>query len=230
MTLPVHKSGAQIINCWNSIGVWGKERPRCPLLEQVIHCHNCEKFTAAGRTALERPMPPDYAQEWARLLAQAKAQEAQQTVSVVVFRIGGEWFSLGLRYVERIERDRVIHSLPHQNSSTVKGVVNIAGEIKLCFSLGALLGLDQPALADAASRTAVARGLLVLKKDKKSYVFPVSEVREMQRLDLSEIKAVPATVSLEAASYLVGTFQYGNARAGHLDVDILTAGLDRSIR
>lgn len=65
-------ASAHIVNCWNSIGVWGRERPRCPVLLEVIHCRNCEKYIAAGQRALQRPVPGEYVQEWTRLLARKK--------------------------------------------------------------------------------------------------------------------------------------------------------------
>ena len=49
--------GTAIDDCWNRIGVWGTETPRCPKLEDVVHCRNCEVYSAAGRLVLERRLP-----------------------------------------------------------------------------------------------------------------------------------------------------------------------------
>ena len=54
-------SGAR---CWGSIGVWGDDRPRCSVLEAVLHCRNCEIFENAGRELLDRDLPEAYGVEW----------------------------------------------------------------------------------------------------------------------------------------------------------------------
>ena len=220
---------AEVINCWNSIGVWGRERPRCPLLLEVVHCRNCEKYIAAGQRALQRTLPEEYQQEWTRLLARKKDVDSGHPLTVIIFRVGDEWFSLPVNYLQQVETRRVIHSIPHRNSAMVKGVVNVAGEVKMCFSLGALLGIERASTLDSTQRTAVYEGLIVLKNGKHSYVFPVTEVLELTRISLEELKAVPSTVSALAASYLLGLAQHGELRVGHLDADLIMAGFERSL-
>lgn len=222
-------ASAQIVNCWNSIGVWGRERPRCPVLLEVIHCRNCEKYIAAGQHALQRPVPAEYEQEWTRLLARKKDTDTGHHLKVIIFRIGDEWFSLPVNYLQQVETRRVIHSVPHCNSAVIKGVVNIAGEVKMCFSLGVLLGIEQASTPDTTQRTAVYEGLVVLKQGKRSYVFPVTEVLELAQISLEELKGVPATVSTMAASYLLGLVHYGDLQIGHLDADLVMAGFERNL-
>jgi len=224
-----HPPTAHIVNCWNSIGVWGRERPRCPLLVEVIHCRNCDKYVAAGQHALQRPVPDEYQQEWTRILARKKETDVGHHLTVIIFRVGDEWFSLPVNYLQQVETRRAIHSIPHRNSAIVKGVVNVSGEVKMCFSLGALLGIEQASLLDSTQRTAVYEGLVVLKHGKRSYVFPVTEVLELARITLEDVKAVPSTVSAAAASYLLGLVQYGELHIGHLDADLIMAGFERSL-
>jgi chemotaxis-related protein WspD len=220
---------AHIVNCWNSIGVWGRERPRCPVLQEVIHCRNCDKYIAAGQRALQRPVPDEYEQEWTHNLARKKDTDTGHHLTVIIFRVGDEWFSLPVNYLQQVETRRVIHSVPHRNSAIVKGVVNVAGEVKMCFSLGALLGVEQASTLDATQRTAVYEGLIVLKSGKRGYVFPVTEVLELARISLEEIKAVPSTVSAVAASYLLGLVKFRELHIGHLDADLVMAGFERNL-
>ena len=232
--MPSHDSeetlaSAHIVNCWNSIGVWGRERPRCPVLLEVIHCRNCEKYIAAGQRALQRPVPGEYVQEWTRLLARKKDTHTGHHLKVIIFRVGDEWFSLPVNYLQQVEARRAIHSVPHRNSAIIKGVVNIAGEVKMCFSLGGLLGIEQASTPDTTQRTAVYEGLVVLKQGKRSYVFPVTEVLELAQISLEELKGVPGTVSTIAASYLLGLMRYGDLQVGHLDADLVMAGFERNL-
>lgn len=218
-----------IETCWNSIGVWGSVRPRCPLLSEVIHCRNCDKYIAAGQRALLRPVPDEYSQEWTRLLARKKDSDSGNHLTVIIFRVGVEWFSLPVGYLQQVETRRVIHSIPHRNSAVVKGVVNIAGEVKTCFSLGALLGIERASVLDIKRGTAVYEVLLVLKYDGRDYVFPVTEVLKLAQISLDELKAVPATVSTVASSYLLGLVRYDDLYVGHLNAELIMAGFERTL-
>lgn len=222
-------TSAQVINCWNSIGVWGRERPRCPLLVEMIHCRNCEKYVAAGQRALERPLPQDYVQEWTRVLARPKSPEDRSLLSLIIFRLGDEWFSLPVNYLDHVEMSRTIHSIPHGGAPLIKGLVNVAGEIKACFSLGKLLGIEKSLINESMQRTAVFMGVVVLKKGKSSFVFPVTEIRELTRISLDQLKAIPATVPSGASGYLLGIFHYAGLNIGHLDADLIIAGFERGV-
>ncbi len=221
---------AQVIHCWATIGVWGRERPRCPLLEQVIHCRNCEKFVDAGKQALQRPLSEEYLQEWTRLIARGREKEIDRELSVVVFRIGDEWFSLATQYLQQVETQRIIHTLPHNAMRLVKGVVNVAGEVRTCFSLGDLLGIDTSAADAAKSRTTIREALMVLRKGRRSYVFPVTEIKELTAFGLDEIKPVPSTISPQSASYLLGIVHQETLHVGYLDADLVVAGFDRGMQ
>ena len=50
--------------------------PRCPRLDEVIHCRNCEVFTQAGRNLLERALPEEYKEEWGSVLVKKKGRRA----------------------------------------------------------------------------------------------------------------------------------------------------------
>lgn len=228
-TDPKDSPTANIVNCWNSIGVWGRVRPRCPLLLEVIHCRNCDKYIAAGQRALLRPVPDEYQQEWTRLLARKKDTDSGHHLTVIIFRVGDEWFSLPVSYLQQVETRRAIHSIPHRNSAVIKGVVNIAGEVKTCFSLGVLLGIEQASMLDIKRGTAVYEGLVVLKHGNRSYVFPVTEVLKLAQISLEELKAVPATVSTIASSYLLGLVRYGDLYVGHLNAELIMAGFERNL-
>ncbi len=218
---------AEIIHCWTTIGVWGRERPRCPLLANVIHCRNCEKFISAGKTALQRPSNEAYARDWTTQIARAREQKKDHQQSVVVFRVGDEWFALGTHYLRQVEAKRVIHSLPRQAKGLVKGIVNVAGQVRTCYSLGDLLGVETGDVDHAPSRRTVRDGLLVLRKGYRSYVFPVTEIKEVTEFAIDDIKPVPATISGQSANYLLGIVHQGEMHIGYLDSDLVIAGFDR---
>ena len=77
--------------CWE-IGITGDRS--CEALSRFVHCRNCPEYSNLGRTLFDREMPEDYRREVSEALAHATAASAEDTVSVVVFRIGSEWFAL----------------------------------------------------------------------------------------------------------------------------------------
>ena len=78
--------------CWSEIGIEGDRS--CEALSRYVHCRNCPEYSNLGRTLLDREMPEDYRREVSEELAAATTASATDTVSVVVFRIGSEWFAL----------------------------------------------------------------------------------------------------------------------------------------
>ena len=98
--------------CWKRIGVWGREMPRCPKLDQVIHCRNCEVFTQAGRNLLERALPEEYKEEWGSILVKKKGEEPTGAIAVVVFRVESEWMALPAGLFAEIIDNVSIHTLP----------------------------------------------------------------------------------------------------------------------
>uniref|UniRef100_A0ACD5GP87 Uncharacterized protein n=1 Tax=Desertifilum tharense IPPAS B-1220 TaxID=1781255 RepID=A0ACD5GP87_9CYAN len=73
-------------DCWQQIGVQGDRS--CPQLDIYIHCRNCPVYTSAGRALLEREVPADYLAERTELLTQVKLEEAVDSLSLCIFRLG----------------------------------------------------------------------------------------------------------------------------------------------
>ena len=140
---PVH-------DCWNRIGVEGNST--CRELIKFIHCRNCPVYSAAGLQLLDRPLPPEYRQERARHYAQVKKIAQPARLSVVIFRIGGEWLALPTAVFQEVAERRVMHTLPSRRrvgGSTrglALGLVNVRGELLICASVSRLLGLENAEL------------------------------------------------------------------------------------
>ena len=77
-----------------------------------------------------------------RGFCQAKQKNRTKT-SAFVFRTGGEWLALSAKLIQEVVDMGVIHSLPHRNSTILRGVVNIRGKLELCFSIGVILGIER---------------------------------------------------------------------------------------
>ena len=170
----------QIDDCWNRIGVWSKTGASCPLLVEVIHCRNCELYSAAGRLLLEREAPLEYKQQWAKRYAQPLERTLRRGTSFTVFRIGMEWLAIPTHAIKSIEDPVPIRRIPHRSNPVLRGIANLAGEIELVVSLEALLGIEHE-VAAGEQITVRRRGRPILRMvrvigESGLFAFAVAEV------------------------------------------------------
>lgn len=193
----------KVNDCWNHIGIWGREKPRCSELKKVVHCRNCKVYSKAGQHLLERKPPSGYLEELQEVIAKEYETEDHKTESIVIFRIGYEWLALPTVLFKEVVCMRSVHILPHKKHSSLKGLVNVHGELLICISLGRLLGVDKQKIELAIKKNIYGR-LIVLSGDGEQYVFPVSEIKGIYHYAPSEIYHAPATATYCASSYLKG--------------------------
>ena len=159
----------EVNDCWNRIGVQGDHT--CPELKTHIHCRNCGTYAAAARSLLDVPLPPDHVSHWTQHYAKPRLEEDPHTESALIFRSSNEWLALSTARCEEVASDRTIRTLPHRRSPAVLGLANVRGELVVCLSLGALLGI--PPLAETATHRLLivggegaAAGLTALQVDE----------------------------------------------------------------
>lgn len=222
-----HDAPTEKSHCWNTIGVWGAETPRCVELQRLAHCRNCNVFVEAGHALLDRRPPEEYLEEWTEALAGEKETGIKDAISVVVFRLGQEWMALGTDIFREVAEMGDIHKIPHCNDAVLMGLVNIRGELQLCFSLHVLFNIETPEDSTPPSGTKVSKRMLVAERDKSCWIFPVDEVYGICRYDPNDLQNVPATVSKAAASYTKGVFHLAEKNIGHLDDALLFGALNR---
>ncbi len=212
-------------HCWKVIGVWGNQSIKCDLLATVIHCHNCEIFTQAGRNLLERELPPEYQEEWKEVFASRKAETELNTLSILIFRIENEWLALpASAFAEVIEATKP-HTVPHRANPVLLGLVNIHGEIQLCVSLKALLGIQTVAnLKNAYTR------MLVMRDKEWLWVFPVNEIYGVYHLSSSCLETPPATVIKSENSFSKHIFVWEQRRVALLDIQLVLTQLEKQVK
>lgn len=191
------RAGAPLNDCWNRIGTWGKETPRCERLADLAHCSNCDIYRGAGRVLLQRPPPRGYLEEWREFLAAKPAGGSPSGRFFVLFELRAQLYALPTSALQQVADASPIRALPHNRSAALLGVVNVRGDVLPCVDLSALI---EP-LAPPAQRTAVAyRRLLVSRPGNARWVFPVEQVVGLQRLEREQLSAV---VSPDAVETLV---------------------------
>ncbi|MBU0675870.1 MAG: chemotaxis protein CheW [Proteobacteria bacterium] len=219
-----------IDDCWNRIGVWSEAEERCPELNRMIHCRNCPVYADVGRQLLNRKALPEYIKESTAIFARAKAEKQEKIKSVFVFRAGGEWLALPSVLIQEVVDMGIIHSLPHRNSKVLRGVVNIRGKLELCFSIGAILGIErfEKSRRGEGKYVSPAR-LVVADRHGERVVFPVSEIHGYLRYGDKMLQPLPITVSGSRAAFTIGILCVEDFDVGLLNDQVLYEALKRNL-
>lgn len=217
------------IGCWNTIGIWGNQAPRCEKLQDVIHCRNCHVYWDAGRRVFEKDVPEDYIEQWTRALANEPQSLAQLSRSIIYFRLGEEWFSLATKIFVEVAQARAIHRIPHQSGGLMQGVVNVGGAVRLCFALNRLLGVNNTDQRDTSPRYGVYQRYLAVQINNNQYVFPVDEVGGVYRYDPQDLKQVPVTIEPRNAELLLGMLDIDGVDVACIDADKLGQAFEKAV-
>ena len=204
-----------IDDCWNRIGVHGNKQ--CPLLEQHIHCRNCEVHAAAATRLLDR-----YALLQDEQAAPPQREEGGPRRSMLLFRLGEEWLALATACLAEVAPLQPVHSLPHQRSRVLQGVANVRGALVPCLSLVDLLGLERLPRADEGQR--VMPRMLILAAEGGAVVLPVDEVDGIHGLDPARLQ-----VEQQAAAFTAAVLQWQGRSVRVLDERQILSAVSRSL-
>ena len=230
----------RIDDCWNRIGIGGDRS--CPELKARVHCRNCPVFASAARAFFDRPAPPGYLDEWSRWLGDEDACEEERElaasrdahgrrddVGALIFRLGREWLAFRTQAVVEAALPRPVHRVPHRTNAVLRGLVNLRGQLQLCFSMHGLLGVPEPRTEPGDGASPRER-LVVLRDRERSEVwaFPADEVTGVERFPRSALQGVPSTLANPAVSYSQAVIPWQERSVGLLDESRVFAAL-RSI-
>jgi len=218
----------KINDCWNKIGVWRTGQEKCPELDTLIHCNNCPTYSESGRKILDRNIEADYINEWKSIISQPRKEIEAELVSVLMFRIGDEWFALANKFVKEITHCSNHHSLPHRKNNVLRGLVNIRGELLLCVSLGYLFELNKSDKEQHIQQQIHER-YIVIEDNEDAFVFPVSEVKNILRYNPDDLKTPPSTMQGLSRQHIIGLIKHNNHNIGILDSDIIFDSLRKNV-
>jgi chemotaxis signal transduction protein len=117
-----------------------------------------------------RPMPPEYAAEWAEILAQPVPEESEKKDSMLEFRIGSLPLAIASRYVKAVTTPLIVCPVPHRDNTAFLGLVAFSGDIIPCCSLARILG------AADSTKGAEARTVVLEQRPGERWAFPVDAV------------------------------------------------------
>ncbi len=219
-----------VMDCWNRIGVWGRGVERCPKLQTVVHCHNCELYSRAGQKLLQRSLSAAELHERATVLAAPSEVIADTGTrsSAVVFRVEAEWLAIATPLVHEITPPLPVHRVPHRSRGVLLGVAALRGELRPCVSLAALLGLQVEEQPGAAGLRRYAR-MLILGRAPQLYATRVDEVFGTWKFDVRQQEKLPATAALGRHPYSRALIAVDGRQVALLDEARLLNALARSI-
>jgi chemotaxis-related protein WspD len=218
----LERGGSGDGGCWNRIGVQGDRT--CPQLEQFIHCRNCPVFAAGAQGFFERPAPEGYLADWAGWLASSAEPETRgadlandegavisgEVVSVLIFRLGEEWLAFRAQVVAEVTLPRPLHRVPGRSNNVFLGLVNLDGQIQLCVSLHALLGITASA--------AMPRLVVLRDQDRaETWTFAADQVLKVQRVPRSRWRSPPTTLVNPAVGFSEAVLSQSDRSIGLLD-------------
>lgn len=215
----------EINDCWNKIGVYGDIS--CAELKEAIHCRNCRVYSGARLRLFERTLPRDYLQEWTILLSREKEKAESDYISVMVIRIGEEYFALPTSIIKEVSEMQKIHGIPHQKSDVLLGMVNVRGKIQLCFSLGRLLKIENGSDAVREGAQTIFKRMIVLDWEKDLWIVPVDETAGMYHLPRTELKRAPETVVKAKSAFTKGMLVWKDRNVALLDHELVLQALKR---
>jgi chemotaxis-related protein WspD len=213
--------------CWNEIGTFGDRS--CPEIAALAHCRNCPVYSAAGRRLLDREHPDGYRQEWTDLLANRKDAGKVETVSIIVFRLREELLALKTVFFQEAAEAAVPHSIPLRTGEIFRGVVNVNGELILCVSVAALLGITGEAAGGGAPERKVYPRLVVVSREGQRFAFPADEVLGVHRFSPADLQELPATVSRSIRALTAGILPWQERTVGLLEEEKFFDALSRSL-
>jgi chemotaxis-related protein WspD len=220
-----------IDDCWNRIGVRGDAS--CPKLERYVHCRNCPTHDEAAMHVLDRVQA-----RTSIVAASSKIERGDSeadTLSCLVFRIGGEWLGLQTNCCAQVAQLRPVHSLPHRRHRAVLGVANVRGRLIVCASLARLFDIEtnENAVKSVSIDARELGRLIVMQRgngeQEGSIAFPVDAVDGVHRFTRAQLQPVPATLAQRLSSHAHAVAAFKNATVGLLDADRLIESLNRSL-
>jgi chemotaxis-related protein WspD len=206
--------------CWNRIGIYGSKD--CPELAALSHCRNCPVFSRGAARLLDRALPGEANPD----PLPPQAEPGEPTQSLMLFRLGAEWFALPTLALDEIVGGCPIHSLPHRRDAALLGLVNVRGDLVVCVSLARLLpgGGADPALAEQGQGW-----LMVARHVSGRFAFPVDEVAQTIERAPGARRPVPATLALSAGAFTRGLVTWRDRDVGWLDEAALFAAFDKAL-
>ena len=214
-----HTAPIDVDRCWKRIGIQGDRS--CRELAFHSHCRNCPVFSLAAGRLLDRDLPEAVGNSLPTHVGPPAGEARAELESVIIFRVGNEWFALPTQVLDEVVALRPIRSLPHRRHPALLGIVNVRGDLVICLSIAQLL-------IGSSDNTAASR-LIVIRDDGGRLAFPVDEVQHTHHHNLDDLERAPETVARSASRFTRGLLSWRDRNVARLDERLVLNALSRCL-
>lgn len=200
--------------CWQVIGVFGDKS--CESLVEFLHCKHCPVYSDSAKEFFDRDIPAEFLDSWTVTLSSEKEKKERGDKSVTVFRIGNEYLAIDTNCFLVAVEVKPVHFVPFRTNRSFRGLVNIDGELLLCFNLDTLLNISRSDQSDSKER-AIYKRMIAIKAAGERIVFEVDEIIGVIRIASSSIKPLPATAQKATEIFSNGIFETEELTVGLLN-------------
>lgn len=189
-----------------------------------------KEYDTSESRLLDREVTAEFLGESTAVVAVKKEPAERGTTSVVIFRIGTEWLALPTEIVQEVSDGCTVRTLPDRRGGILDGIINVRGELLLCVSLSAMLGLDPIAGGRVSGRRSSFDRLLICKHAEGCLAFQVSEVHGLHRYHPKDLRDAPATLTRAAGgTYTLGVLPWRERIVGCLDDALMFYALNKAL-
>ena len=157
-------------------------------------------------------------------LAAPLEERAHARTSLLAVRAGAEILAVRATETARVVPVSRVHRVPHRSNAVFRGIANHEGELLLCMSVEAALGLaPRPDAGDSPAQPAA---LVVVEHGRERWAFGVDAVIGVTDVAEGDMRAPPMTVSAARSGCVRALARIAEGEACVLDVAAL-AGIFR---
>ena len=147
-------------------------------------------------------------------LALPLEERSRSRTSLLAVRAGGEILAVHATEAAKVVPPSAVHRVPHRTNPVFRGLANHEGELLLCMSIEAALGLP---VADVSAH----RAFVVVELGRERWAFGVEGVIGVTDVDADRMRQPPMTVTAAKSGCVRSLARIAEGEAIVLDVHSL---------
>lgn len=155
------------------------------------------------------------------LALEAEDEQAVDSMGVLLFRLGDEWYAVKVDDVREIYQEYSITPMPCV-PEYILGVVSIRGEIVSVTDLAKMMGLGQVATGGAIPPA------IVIQNDMCSTSIVVDEIGDIADVPAGSVEPPISIIDRAQAEYIAGSIHLGDRLVGFMNVERILAPIGAS--
>lgn len=163
------------------------------------------------------------AQRAASLAQEAADENAGGQIALLLFRLGVEWYAVGVGDVREIYQEYEVTAVPCV-PDYIQGVVNIRGEILSVTDLAKIMGLE------SAPTDGVQPPAIVVNSSEVATAMVVDEIGDIIELPQGGLEAPVSIIDRSQAEFVSGSVYVDGTLVGVVNVDRVLEPVGGSIR